>query len=130
MYTSKLIDKWYDYKFQTNTVITLKFEQFARAYKSWVKQVTKDNFELVQFRTGHFCMSGFLKHITTGKYVYFSISDVRFFPNAAFKNILIRTAKGKFDYTGGANQYTEVYQFNSDCNNLIEHKTGGNNNEE
>jgi hypothetical protein len=43
---------------------------------------------------------------------YASISDVRFFKNSWFDNVLIRTAKSKVDYTGGSNNYCKLEEIN------------------
>ncbi len=61
---------------------------------------------MTAFHTGHYELSGFVRH--GDKYAYFSISDVRFFPGDWFEHILIRTAKNDHDYTGGANHYQSL----------------------
>jgi len=43
-----------------------------------------------------------------GKYVYLSISDVRFFRNEWYNHILIRSAESERDYCGGHNNYTSL----------------------
>jgi hypothetical protein len=55
------------------------------------------------FRRGHFFISGFAENLRTGKLVYFSCSDVRFFPDRWYSDILIRTAESTSDFTGGRN---------------------------
>lgn len=54
----------------------------------------------------HYKFSCFIKG--NEKFVYISISDVRFFRNKWFNNILIRTAESEKDYHGGVNQYTSL----------------------
>lgn len=60
--------------------------------------------------------SGFIEK--DGKYVYISISDIRFWKNWD-TNILIRTAAGPKDYRGGRNHYTTVDNIYSDVLKLI-----------
>ncbi len=69
--------------------------------------------ELVSFNKGHYYVSGFIKR--EEKYVYFSISDVRHFPGSWVNDVLVRTAKHEKDYTGGANNRTELW----DCDDKI-----------
>ena len=42
------------------------------------------------------------------KYLYISISDVRFWQNEWYNRILIRTAKSEKDYHGGGNNHTTL----------------------
>ena len=58
---------------------------------------------LLDCSRGHFYSSGFFMH----KYqmYYFSISDVRWFTMDGEYKMLIRTAKGLKDFTGGVNTY-------------------------
>jgi hypothetical protein len=72
----------------------------------------KQNFNLVSFSIGHFEISFFVESLKTKKMAYASISDVRFFKNSWFDNVLIRTAKSKVDYTGGSNNYCKLEEIN------------------
>ena len=54
----------------------------------------------------YYAFSAFFK--CNNKYVYFKISDVRYFKNEWFNHILIRTTKSEKDYTGGQNHYTNL----------------------
>ena len=94
------------------------FKVFARKYKNHIqKQLKSVGLELTNFSSGHYIGSGF---VTNGsKFVYFSYSDVRHFPNSWFNNILIRTAEHEKDYTGGHNNYTTLENFAEDVKRLI-----------
>ena len=57
----------------------------------------------IVFSIGHYYISGFF---TVGEQAYyFSISDVRYFPE---EKMLVRTAKHYKDFTGGANNYIKI----------------------
>ena len=63
--------------------------------------------ELKKANKNHYTFSAFFKDIDN-KYVYFSISDVRYFQNEWYTNILVRSASDDRDYTGGQNYYTNL----------------------
>ena len=76
-------------------------------YRNFLKKLCKEHgYELVRFNPNHYCFTCFVKD--NDKFVYISISDVRYFRNEWFNNILIRTAQHEKDYHGGSNQYTSL----------------------
>ena len=75
---------------------------------------------LIKFSVGHYILSGFIER--DGRYVYFSISDVRYFKNKWAENILIREAKNEEDYTGGSNGYTTLERFEQDVEELLKRR--------
>lgn len=84
------------------------FKNFSRLYKNMLKKMCKANgWELVNFNTGHYYCSWFVKN-SEWKFVYCSFSDVRHFTKDWYRNILHRVAKNEKDYTGGSNWYTEL----------------------
>ena len=99
------MNKWLDYTFESSRGLTEEFAQFAKDFKKELIKAIDPDFELVNYLRGHFDISGFLKD-RYGKFIYFSTSDVRYFKNEWFNNILIRTAQHEKDYTGGDNCYT------------------------
>ena len=101
--SQKGIEKWLGNEFESSSGLTPEFASFAREYKNELRKRLKDEFEIVSFNRGHFYFSGFVKNIATGKLAYFSTSDVRYFPESWYKNILVRTAQHDKDYTGGSN---------------------------
>lgn len=66
---------------------------------SGIRALIKEAFPdaTIHFITGHFYCSGFIER--AGKFVYFSFSDYRYFPNSAY----CRTATSEKDFTGGRN---------------------------
>ena len=99
--------KYLDYEFSTGCETGEDYKKFERKYISYLKALCKENgWELVNVSKGHYEFSAFFK--CNNKYVYFKISDVRYFKNEWFNHILIRTAKSEKDYTGGQNHYTNL----------------------
>ena len=90
---------------------------FARKFKQYIKSQLPKNDEIVNFSRGHYILSGFIKR--GEKFVYFSISDVRFFGNSWSNDILIRTAKDENDYTGGVNNSTSLEGFKKNVDALL-----------
>ena len=84
-----------------------EYESFQSKYRNFLKKIcNENNFELVSFNKNHYCFSAFIKG--NDKYVYLSISDVRYFQNEWYTNILVRSASDDRDYTGGQNYYTNL----------------------
>ena len=102
------INQWKNIRFESSAFLTEQFARFARAYKKAIVETLNNEFELVKWNRGHFYISTFFRNKTTGKLIYISCSDVRFFPNEWFFNILIRTAKHEKDYTGGSNNFSSL----------------------
>ena len=98
--TLKLLEQ----EFVSSSGLTRQFAEFARTFKSEVtKELKALGCQEIDIRRGHFYMSGFFKH--GDQFWYLSIYDVRFFPE---KRLLIRTAQGPRDFTGGCNQYIPI----------------------
>ena len=102
------IEKWLGFHFQSSSGLTGEFAGFYRDIKKHLTQVLRDDFEIVSFSRGHFEFSGFVKNKESGKLIYFSASDVRFWPDEWHEHLLIRTAQHDKDYTGGTNCYTTI----------------------
>ena len=116
----QFINQWRDTEFESSTGPTPEFQSFARQFKTALRKEISDAFDIVTFRRGHFELSGFLRSKETGRFVYWNISDVRFFRNAWADHVLIRTATDATDYTGGANHFTTLEQFNETALRLAE----------
>jgi hypothetical protein len=111
------IEKWLGFRFESSSGLTSEFAEFARDFKNHIKRSLPVGSELVNWSRGHFEVSGFVKR--SNKFVYFSISDVRFWQDSWFDNILIRTAEHEKDWTGGSNQSTKLPEFTSRVENLL-----------
>lgn len=111
------IEQWVDYRFESSCSTTEEFKAFARDFKKAIKGNLPVGCVLADWNRGHFEVFGFISK--NGKYVYFSISDVRYWQNKWYENILIRTAKDIKDYTGGSNCYTSLKNFRVNVEKLL-----------
>lgn len=115
----KGIDTWRGFRFESSSGLTDEFRVFYLDFKKYIKDECKKNgLEVVSIYRGHFFLSGFVKNPKTLLHAYFSISDVRYFPDDWTENILIRTAKRDKDFTGGANQNTSLPFFGQQIKKL------------
>lgn len=117
--TQKFIAAWYGHQFESSCSTTREFAKFAREFKAVIKEQIGPNDELVNFSRSHFYCSGFVRR--GRQFVYFSISDVRYFSTSWADRVLVRTAKHEKDYTGGFNQQTELQNFGAVTSQIFEH---------
>lgn len=96
------IEKWLGNVFESSSGLTDEFSSFSKDFKKYLKSIAGIDYDLY-FSKGHFYCSGFFRNKKTEKFVYFSMSDVRYFKDAWFNNLLVRTAKDEKDFTGGSN---------------------------
>lgn len=113
----KLMQQWINFEFKSSSGLTPEFQQFARDYKVAIKKLLPSGAVLADFSRGHFEASGFI--MRNQKHVYFSASDVRYWHNEWHNHILVRTANGLKDYTGGSNNYTTLDNFTADVDRLL-----------
>lgn len=90
--------------FESSTSKTPAFTSFAKIFRNEIKKELPAGAELAAYSVGHFYVSGFIK-LLNGKLFYFSISDVRYFPD---NDLLIRSAEHLKDYSGGKNNYVKL----------------------
>lgn len=90
--------------FESSCYTTPEFSTYASTFKREIKKrLGEIGAELLDFNRGHFYVSGFFKK---GEQIYyFSQSDVR---GGGDNKILVRTAKHVKDYSGGANNYSQL----------------------
>jgi hypothetical protein len=104
----KRLEDWQGIEFQSSCYKTEEFKAFARMFRARIKKEAGAwGLDLVDFNTGHFYLSGFLKRRDNGNLVYFSTDDVRG-SSRWYSDILVRTAKHLKDYTGGANRSASI----------------------
>ena len=95
------------------------YKEFEKTYRKHLRSVAKSvDGELVKFMPQHYEFSCFVKR--NNKFVYISISDVRYFRNEWQDNILIRTAQNESDYHGGSNNYATLKNINEKIKALTE----------
>lgn len=105
------------WQFTTGSTTGEDFKRFARLFRAEIKRSLPGCAELVNVNAGHYYLSGFVKR--GDKFVYWSISDVRFFPGAWHKSMLVRTARHDRDYTGGINCATSLEDFRESVERLL-----------
>ena len=113
----KTLKGFRDWEFSSGGTIGDDFRVFTRLFKKQVGGSLPAGARIVNFSRGHYYISGFIER--DGRFVYFSMSDVRHFPGGWHDNILIRTAKSDKDYTGGSNCYTTLDNFQRNVETLL-----------
>ena len=120
MATIKDLEKYIDYEFSSGCYTGDDYKSFQTKYINFLRSVCKQNhWQLVNVGRNHYCFSAFIKS-AENKCVYVSISDVRFFTNEWYNNILIRTAKNEQDYHGGFNHRTTLKELEMKAMELLE----------
>ena len=120
MATSKDLEKYIDYEFSSGCYTGDDYKSFQTKYINFLRSICKQNhWQLVNVGRNHYCFSAFIKS-AENKCVYVSISDVRFFTNEWYNNILIRTAKNEQDYHGGFNHRTTLKELEMKAMELLE----------
>lgn len=120
MATIKDLEKYIDYEFSSGCYTGDDYKSFQTKYINFLRSMCKQNhWQLVNIGRNHYCFSAFIKS-AENKYVYVSISDVRFFTNEWYNNILIRTAKNEQDYYGGFNHRTTLKELEMKAMELLE----------
>lgn len=101
------IASWLGYPFESSSGLTEEYRSFYGDIFKFLKGQLLNDFVL-DIRRKHFEFSGFVQNKVSGKWAYFSSWDVRFFPDAWYNKLLVRTAKDRKDYTGGSNQFVSL----------------------
>lgn len=116
----KDLEKYIDYEFSSGCYTGDDYKSFQTKYINYLRSICKQNhWELVNVGRNHYCFSAFIKS-AENKCVYVSISDVRFFTNEWYSNILIRKAKNEQDYYGGFNHRTTLKELEMKAMELLE----------
>lgn len=120
MATIKDLEKYINYEFSSGCYTGDDYKSFQTKYINFLRSICKQNhWQLVNVGRNHYCFSAFIKS-AENKCVYVSISDVRFFTNEWYSNILIRTAKNEQDYYGGFNHRTTLKELEMKAMELLE----------
>lgn len=113
------LKKYLNYEFSSGPYTGSDYLSFQTKYINYLKTLCKDNnWELSSVSKYHYCFSAFIKN-SHDKYIYLSVSDVRFFSNEWYKHILIRTAIHEKDYNGGRNNFTTLSELKSAIETLF-----------
>jgi len=116
------LNQWRGHTFETSTTHTPEYLKFLKDFKAAIKSLLPDRCDMLRFKPNHFDTSGFIRRQDGQKhtYVFVSISDIRYWPDEWATNILIRTASGPEDYSGGPNNYTTLERFTRDVEHLLD----------
>ena len=97
---------WLDDSVEGYSQTSKTYKSFERKLSNYIKSNT--GLTLVSPVKGHYYSAGILKNEQTGKFVYFSIGDVRYYQDEWYTKVLYRTCKHEKDWTGGWNQYCDL----------------------
>ena len=102
------LEKYLNYTFSTGCDTGDDYKSFQRKYINYLRSLCKENsWELLNPCKGHYEFAVFIRN-PAQKYIYISISDVRFWKNEWYNRILIRTVKYEKDYHGSGNHHTSL----------------------
>ena len=103
------LKKYLGYRFSSGSTIGDDFKSFSTKFRNYIKSMCEEHgMELVSFNRGHYECSGFLKVLDTNSFIYWSISDVRYWADDWYRKVLYRTADNQKDYRGGPNMYCSL----------------------
>ena len=112
--------KYLAHTFSTGVYTGKDYKTFQTKYINYLRSLCKlHGWELVNVGRGHYKFSVFIRD-ESGKHVYLSISDVRYFNNEWYYHILIRTAKHERDYRGGSNNYACLTTLSESVQRLLQ----------
>ena len=101
------IASWLGFSFESSSRLTEEYRSFYKDICKFLKDQLQNDF-VPDIHRGYFEFFGFVRNKISGKWAYFSCSDVRFFPDAWYNELLVRTAKNGKDYIGGRNQSVKL----------------------
>lgn len=113
----KSIQEFVNYRFSSGPVAGDDFKRFNVKIKNAVKKKLPEGYKIHQWDRNHYIISAVIQD-DKGRFIYLSISDVRFWENEWFSNILIRTMDRCNDWTGGLNHYTTLFTLTDDLKKL------------
>ena len=113
----KTLRPFVNYMFSSGGAIGDDFKSFNTKFKNAIKKLLPNGYEIRAWTREHYYCSAMIE-TPEEKFIYLSISDVRYFPNDWFSDILIRTAEHDKDWRGGPNHYTNLFTFTKDIESL------------
>lgn len=113
------LSQYIGYRFESSTQRTPEYVSFERKYRNHIKKNLPEGYTLHSFNGNHFEFSCVIK-TNKDKFLYFSIPDVRFFPEEWKDDILIREMEHEKDWTGKTNYRTTLDTMKEDLKELAE----------
>lgn len=118
-YQGKALEDW-------GSEMSPEAKQFTKDLKRRLSLNAKNrNMEVVNFKEGHYYISGFIKK--NDKYVYFTYNfprhgmEINLYDNGCWGGFLVRTAENEKDYNGGHNNFCNILQIFDTAERLFEH---------
>lgn len=119
MATLNDLKKYLNYEFSSGPYTGQDYRTFQNKYISYLRKLCKQSgWEFVKANRNHYCFTAFIKD-DRSQYIYLSISDVRYFTNEWYNNILVRNAAHEKDYSGGSNNFTTLPKLQSAITRLF-----------
>lgn len=89
------------------------YKTFETKYINYLKRMCKrKEWSFIKANRNHYEFSAVIQR-NDGQYVYIAISDVRYWTDQWFTNILVRTMKHENDWTGGFNNHCMLDELES-----------------
>lgn len=112
--------KYLTHTFSTGGMTGKDYKTFQTKYINYLRSLCKlHGWELVNVGRNHYCFAAFIRN-EQSKYIYLSISDVRYFNNEWYYHILICTAKHERDYHGGMNHFACLTTLSESVQKLLQ----------
>ena len=83
----KTLYPFYSYEFSSGGSIGEDFKSFNTKFRNFIKKALPEGYEIHYWNRGHYYCSGVIKD-PMNRFIYLSISDVRFFQNEWDKIII------------------------------------------
>lgn len=118
----KPLQKYLNHEFSSGPYTGSDYNSFQASYGRWLKKLLQ-GYD-VEIHKGHYELSAAItrKGATEDKnrYVYISISDVRFFPLRWVDDILVRQMRYAKDWTGCRNHYATMKDLKTMVDELMD----------
>ena len=113
---------YWDYEFSSGGTTGQDYKTFQAKYRNWLRKELHGY--KVTLYPNHYEFSAVIERPENvgrpARYVYLSISDVRFFPRQWATSILVRTMAHAKDWTGGRNNYCDLAGVRKAVDQLME----------
>lgn len=118
----KLIKEYYHHDFEDwGSCTSEEYRAFEKAYWKALKEIGGEiGMDLYKFNRNHYEFSAVMVDPKDDRYYYISISDVRYFKDEWFDNVLYRTMAHSEDWSGGGNHYCRLDQLGEKLSELRE----------
>ena len=113
--------KWINYIFEDyESRIKNDFLEFSNDLKADIQRQIQDfGYEIKNYSTGYFFVSGFIYNSKNGRYAYFKVGDMR--DTGTWHNrILVREARSDNDYSGGINHFVNLDSTGKELHKILE----------